>query len=80
MDPKWARPWFAATAAAVSAGLIIQIGVTSGDTSVFGGTPLGRSLNVFSFFTIQSNLIVGITALLWRSIRTAPRACSASSG
>jgi hypothetical protein len=64
MDPKWARPWFAATAAAVAAGLIIQIGVSSGDTSVFGGTPLGRSLNVFSFFTIQSNLIVGITTLL----------------
>jgi hypothetical protein len=49
-------PWFAATASAVLAGLIIQIGVTSGDTSVFGGTPLGRSLNVFSSFTIQSNL------------------------
>jgi hypothetical protein len=64
MDPKWARPWFAATAAAVAAGLIIQIGVSSGDPSVFGGTPLGRSLNVFSFFTIQSNLIVGITTLL----------------
>ncbi len=64
MDPKWARPWFAATAAAVLAGLIIQIGVTSGDASVFGGTPLGRSFNVFSFFTIQSNLIVGITTLL----------------
>src|SRR5580704_2802066 len=64
MDPKWARPWFAATALAVLAGLIIQIGVTSGDTSVFGGTPLGRSLNVFSFFTIQSNLIVGVTTLL----------------
>lgn len=64
MDPKWARPWFAATALAVLAGLIIQIGVSSGNTSVFGGTPLGRSLNVFSFFTIQSNLIVGITTLL----------------
>jgi len=64
MDPKWARPWFAATALAVLAGLIIQIGVTSGDTSVFGGTPFGRSLNVFSFFTIQSNLIVGVTTLL----------------
>ena len=64
VDPKWARPWFAATATAVLAGLIIQIGVASGDASVFGGTPVGRSLNVFSFFTIQSNLIVGVTTLL----------------
>lgn len=64
MDQKWARPWFAVTAACVLAGLIIQIGVSSGDTSVFGGTPLGRSLNVFSFFTIQSNVIVGVTTLL----------------
>lgn len=64
MDGRWARPWFAATAAAVSAGLIIQIGVSSGNTSVFGGTPLGRSLNIFAFFTIQSNVIVGATTLL----------------
>ena len=64
MDPKWARPWFAVTAAAVLAGLIIQIGVSSGNTSVFGGTPLGRSLNIFAFFTIQSNVIVGAATLL----------------
>ncbi|MFC7448247.1 Pr6Pr family membrane protein [Rhodococcus daqingensis] len=30
----------------------------------FGGGPLGRALNVFAFFTIQSNLIVGATSLL----------------
>ncbi|AQA25715.1 hypothetical protein BTZ20_4724 [Rhodococcus sp. MTM3W5.2] len=30
----------------------------------FGGSPLGRALNVFAFFTIQSNLIVGATSLL----------------
>ena len=30
----------------------------------FGGSPLGRALNVFAFFTVQSNLIVGGTCLL----------------
>jgi len=64
MDRRWAQPWFATTAAAVLAGLIIQIGVSSGNTSVFGGSPLGRSLNIFAFFTIQSNVIVGATTLL----------------
>ena len=64
MDRRWARPWFAATAAAVLVGLIIQIGVSSGNASVFGGTPVGRSLNIFAFFTIQSNVIVGATTLL----------------
>jgi hypothetical protein len=64
MDGRWARPLFAATAAAVLAGLIIQIGVSSGNTSVFGGTALGRSLNIFAFFTIQSNVIVGATTFL----------------
>jgi hypothetical protein len=30
----------------------------------FGGSPLGRGMNIFAFFTVQSNLIVGITSLL----------------
>lgn len=64
MDPKHARLWFALTALAVFTGVVIQIGVSSGNNSVFGGTALGRSLNVFSFFTIQSNLIVGFTTLM----------------
>jgi hypothetical protein len=38
--------------------------VSSANTSVFGGSPLGRSLNIFAFFTIQSNVIVGATTLL----------------
>ena len=67
--------------AAVLAGLIIQIGVSSGNTSVFGGTPLGRSLNIFAFFTIQSNVIVGVNdARCSRSTRGARRRRSASSG
>ena len=29
-------------------------------------TSTGRALNVFAFFTIQSNLIVGVTTCSWR--------------
>jgi hypothetical protein len=64
VDPKWARPWFAATAAAVAVGVAIQIGVSATTSSYFGGTALGRSLNVLSFFTIQSNLLVGAATVL----------------
>ncbi|MCW2753348.1 MAG: hypothetical protein JWQ32_759 [Marmoricola sp.] len=64
MDPKWARPWFAATAACVAAGIIVQFFVTASDSSKWGDTFLARGLNIFAFFTVQSNLIVGATALL----------------
>ena len=70
-----ARAWHAATAACVAAGVIIQVVlawrnhmpvvVATGESlQAFGGGPLGRALNVFAFFTIQSNLIVGGTCLL----------------
>jgi len=64
MDPKWARPWFATTAACVAAGVVIQFLVTADDTTKFGDSYLTRGLNIFAFFTVQSNLIVGATALL----------------
>jgi hypothetical protein len=64
MDPKWARPWFATTAACVAAGVVIQFLVTAADTTKFGDSYLARGLNIFAFFTVQSNLIVGATALL----------------
>jgi len=64
MDRRWARPWFAATAACVFAGVLIQLFVTANNTANFGATPLARALNIFVFFTIQSNLIVGGTTLL----------------
>jgi hypothetical protein len=64
MDQRWARPCFAVTAACVLAGIVIQIFVTGSNDSAFGGSALGRALNIFAFFTIQSNLIVGATCLL----------------
>jgi len=64
MDQKWARPWFFATAACVFAGVVIQLFVSANNRALFGGSPLGRALNIFAYFTIQSNLIVGATCLL----------------
>ena len=63
MDRKWQRPWFAATAACVFAGIVIQLFVSADNDKLFGGTALGRALNIFVFFRIQSNLIVGATTL-----------------
>ena len=64
MDQRWARPWFAATAACVLAGIVIQLFVSADSPQFFGGSPVNRALNVFAFFTIQSNIIVGVTSLL----------------
>ena len=63
MDAK-GRWWFGLTALAVLAGLIVQILVTADLETGFFDTPMERALNVFAFFTIQSNIIVGVTSLL----------------
>jgi hypothetical protein len=64
MDHRWARPWFAATAACVAAGIVIQLVITAQNTHSFGGSPLNRALNIFAFFTIQSNVLIGVTCLM----------------
>lgn len=64
MSERWARPWYAATALCVLAGIVVQLVVSATSPEFFGGSALGRGLNVFAFFTIQSNLIVGVTSLL----------------
>lgn len=64
MDPKWARPWFAATALAVLTGVIIQVFVSANNQHGLFPTAAGRVFNVFCYFTVQSNLIVGVTSLL----------------
>jgi hypothetical protein len=58
-----ARWWFAATAVAVFTGLVVQLFVTADADADGARFPVTwqRVLNVFAFFTIQSNLIVGIT-------------------
>ena len=59
-----ARLWFALTAIAAFAGVVIQLFVTASLTTGFFKTSTARTLNVLVFFTIQSNLIVGATCLL----------------
>jgi hypothetical protein len=64
MDRRWACPWFAATAACVIAGIVIQLIITAQNDQNFGGSPLNRALNIFAFFTIQSNVLIGVTCLM----------------
>jgi hypothetical protein len=64
VNERLARAWFAATALAVLAGLVIQVFVTAAAAGGFFHTPAGRVLNIFAFFTIDSNVIVGVTSLL----------------
>jgi hypothetical protein len=64
MDQRWARPWFALTAVCVLAGLVIQIPITATSRTAFGGSALNQVFNIFAYFTIQSNVIVGVTCLL----------------
>jgi hypothetical protein len=64
MDQRWARPWFALTAACVLAGLVIQIPVTATSSTAFGGSPINQVFNSLAYFTIDSNILVGVTCLL----------------
>lgn len=64
MDIRWAKPWFALTALCAAVGIGISVYTSATHASVFGGSPLNRALNVFAFFTIQSNVLVGIGCLL----------------
>jgi hypothetical protein len=59
-----ARVWFGATAFVVFAGLIVQLLVVADRPAGFFDSTAERVLNVFAFFTIQSNVIVGVTCLL----------------
>lgn len=63
MDRGWARLWFAVTFVAMVTGVVITL-ILAGKSSGFGGSPVNRALNQFAFFTIQSNLIVGVTSLM----------------
>ncbi|GAB3944462.1 Pr6Pr family membrane protein [Kribbella albertanoniae] len=60
------RVWSWVTAAAVLAGIVIQLFVTGNATEGFFSTTPERVLNVFAFFTIQSNILLGATVLLDR--------------
>ncbi len=59
-----ARTWFLVTAAVVLLALVVQVASASSNDQGFFDEPLHRALNVFAFFTIQSNLLVAVSALL----------------
>lgn len=59
-----ARAWFGTTALVVLFGLVVQVAVAANNDAGHFTTVVGRVFNVFCFFTIQSNVLVGITSLL----------------
>jgi hypothetical protein len=58
------RVWFAVTALAVAVGIVVQLFVTAGSTNGYFPDNPDRVFNVFAYFTIQSNLLLGGTCLL----------------
>jgi hypothetical protein len=64
VDHRWARPWFAVTALCVLAGIVIQIPVTATSSTAFGGSATNQVLNILAYFTIESNILVGVACLL----------------
>ncbi len=61
---KAARVWFGVTAALVAIGIVIQCIVTATGSEGFFKENPERVFNVFAYFTIQSNLLLGGTCLL----------------
>lgn len=59
-----ARAWFGLTVLVVLVGLAIQLPVAMDNTEGFFDTPAERGLNMFTFFTVQSNILVGVSTLL----------------
>ncbi len=64
MSHRGTRAWFAATAACVLAGVVISVITAANNTQGHFHPALARAANTFAFFTIQSNLLVGVATLL----------------
>ncbi|WP_214369492.1 Pr6Pr family membrane protein [Pseudonocardia sp. H11422] len=58
------RAWFGLTAAVVALGMVVQMVVTAGATGGRFDTAPARIANLLVFFTILSNLLLGVTTLL----------------
>jgi hypothetical protein len=58
------RIWAAVTAAVVLCGIVVQLVVTANGTEGFFADNPERVFNVFAYFTIQSNLLLGGATLL----------------
>ncbi|MHB1615373.1 MAG: Pr6Pr family membrane protein [Actinomycetes bacterium] len=63
MPTRWARPWFAATAACVATGVIISVFTAVNNTNGYFQSGVARGFNTFAFFTVLSNLLVGVAAV-----------------
>lgn len=61
--PTIARVFFGSTAACVLAGIVIQIPITARNADGDFASPAARVANIFAFFTILSNIIVGTTCV-----------------
>jgi hypothetical protein len=60
MSLRGAPAWFAATAGCVLVGVVISAVTAANNTGGHFHPALARAANAFAFFTIQSNLLVGI--------------------
>jgi hypothetical protein len=58
------RVWSAVTALVVAVGIVVQLFVTAGSSDGYFPDNPDRVFNVFAYFTIQSNLLLGGTCLL----------------
>lgn len=64
-NPRAARAWFATTALLALLGIVLQLpAVASADPGGLFAEPWARVLNLFAYFTIQSNILLGATTLL----------------
>jgi hypothetical protein len=61
---KIARAWFGLTALVVAVGIVVQLVVTANAAGAIFASPAARVANVFCYFTILSNLLIGGTSLL----------------
>jgi hypothetical protein len=59
-----ARAWFGLTALAVLVGLVVQVHAVWDVTDGRFAALHSRVVNVFCYFTVQSNILVGVTCLL----------------
>jgi hypothetical protein len=64
MSPRATRAWFGATAACVIAGVVISAVTAANNGAGHFHPAAARAANTFAFFTIQSNLLIGVATLL----------------
>ena len=64
MPTARSRIWFGVTALCVAGGVLISVFTAAQNSTGHFSTPVERAFNTLVFFTIQSNLIVGVTVLL----------------